>query len=1086
MRRFIITGIIFVVLAISLIIIVNAIDWGRFGIGLLKRSTGYEILYEKIEGSIFRGYEIQNYVIRLSSTDSIIGRYARISYRLLPLSFRLPTIFQINLLEPVIFFKQKEGSAGRGKISILNMNLSLRINVKNGRIIYENQKTYVIEHISGLIFIDFLGKDIFLSTMNLSFECPGYPVNIYSTNLLLNINAERFESKSFQIKGRGFYLHGSGIYLIDKRNFVIKIKSGEIDLNDMKMYQGKVDFQGEVNFTDGKFIPKIQGSAQGIYFLDRLNFESNILADTTIINIFEGQTLNGNFSAQIKLLNFKNYTIETNFRNIDLKRLLKTDRSILINGKLGLKGDEFFGIINSPVENGLAIETLYVSGIYRDNHILVDTLRINEKNLNLLADGAIYPEYDLNIDLYNLNLEILKNFYDLNGFVSGTLHLAGKLSEIKNTEIDANLKLIELKKGEFYINNGLVKLEDFVWKEKIKQLTIGIDSGGYKRFYINNALISLNKENFSVIVLRNNDTLLSKGKLFTDGTGMIDSFILVCHKKNAYNLEPIPFDIFNKKLGDVHLKLANGEMLFSLTENKISIFDIELEKLCEFLGIKEQIKGKLALSMEKNVLSINAESIFYRGMDNGRLSIKGKLLRDNNIEISQLNISDDNNQSLDGYGKVSMEQSKLHLNFKDIRPWIFPFLNSFMKNPDGLLSGEVDFEGNFKDFKITGNGEIKNATFGINAISARFDSGYARIKFFQNQIIFEEIKSQILSGFLARTDIRSRVTGGGIIKLEPRFNVHNLYFDFSFKDAPLQYQNYAYGIGSGNFSISMKDRVMYYNGNIKIKEGVVPVDFGTYLESYAGEEKQEWRMNLKLSGDRNIWLRNRDADIEFGGEVYIIKEQTPLYISGNLETKRGNYYWLNHILKITKGKITFVPQEVIDPELDFWAELNTRERDPETNQEIKIILHCTGNISEPIFEFFSEPPRYSEQDILTYLNLNITWHEIESMKQGEYVGRVLPKTVLAYLESDVSRRLRAYTGLDYFRIETPLFEPTEKTKVTVGKYVSRNLFVTYTYDITSYSNEFNVEYFIDDRNEILIKRDETGEYSLQYQYRIRF
>jgi len=177
---------------------------------------------------------------------------------------------------------------------------------------------------------------------------------------------------------------------------------------------------------------------------------------------------------------------------------------------------------------------------------------------------------------------------------------------------------------------------------------------------------------------------------------------------------------------------------------------------------------------------------------------------------------------------------------------------------------------------------------------------------------------------------------------------------------------------------------------------------------------------------------------------------------------------------------------LIDPELDFWAEMDTRERDPETNQEIKIILHCTGNISEPIFEFFSEPPKYSEQDILTYMNLNITWRELESMKQGEYVGTVLPRSVLAWLESDVSRRLRAYTGLDYFRVEAPIFEPQEKTKVTVGKYISRNLFITYTYDITSFSNEFNVEYFIDDRNEILIKRDETGEYSLQYQYRIRF
>ena len=71
-------------------------------------------------------------------------------------------------------------------------------------------------------------------------------------------------------------------------------------------------------------------------------------------------------------------------------------------------------------------------------------------------------------------------------------------------------------------------------------------------------------------------------------------------------------------------------------------------------------------------------------------------------------------------------------------------------------------------------------------------------------------------------------------------------------------------------------------------------------------------------------------------------------------------------------------------------------------------------------------------------------------------------------------------------IESRLFEPEEKIRLTVGKYISKDLFITYTSDMMTFSNEFNVEYFIDDKNEILIRRDEEGEYSLQYQYRIRF
>ncbi len=1085
MKKLIVTTVIIVIIIIALIVVISMVNWGAFGLGILNRTTGYKISYEKIEGSLFKGYTIQNYIIKISATDSIYGEKAQISYRFLPLSFRLPTIFKLNLFDPVIYVKEKKDRAGEGRFNIPKFNLSLRINMKNGSIIYENSKKYIVENISGLIFIDFLGKNLYLTTMNLSLKSSDIPLQIYSANILLNITPEKFDLRSYQIKGKGINLQGNGFYIPQEKNLSFKIKSGRLELKEFDIYQGTVELKGEIYYINGKILPQIQGMVSGISFIEKVDFESNILGDTTVVNFFDGQALNGNFSAQVKLTSIKDYIIETNFRNIDISKFFNSKSAILLSGRLGYKNEKFFGIVSSPIENGFAIDTLYFTGRYKNNQIFIDTLLIDERDMNISATGKLYPDYEIGISIHLLDLKRFNNFYPADGFVYGNIFVKGKFNGLEKTNFNADLKIDDFKTGDFYLSDCLVKLEDFVWNEKINTLKVDINSAGYKNIRIDKFHFYLNKDNFLSIAHRNSDTLLLKGKLLIDGTGRIDSLYFIFHKKYAHNVEPILFDIFNRKLEAVHLKLANGEVLFSLTENKLSVFDIDLDELCKFLGLKEQIKGRLALNLERNLLRVNGESLFYRGLNNGRLIIKGEYQK-NKINIAQLSISDVDNQMLDAYGVVSFEQSKIYAKFKDVKPWIFPFLNSFMGNPYGLISGELEFEGNLKDFKITGSGEITNASFGINAISARFDSGYAKVKFIGNQIIFEMIKAQVYSNTPFRTGIRSWANGGGIVKLEPKFRVRNLHFDFSFFDAPLQYQNYVYGLGSGNISVSMRDEIMHYNGNINIKEGIIPVEFGTYLESGAEEGKKEWRMNLRLSGDRNIWLRNRDADIEFGGDIYIIKEQTPLYITGNLETKRGNYYWLNHILKITSGKITFIPQEVIDPELDFWAELNTRERVPETNQEIKIILHCTGNISEPIFEFFSDPPRYSEQDILTYMNLNITWHELESMKQGEYVGRILPRAVLAYLESDVSRRFRAYTGLDYFRVEAPIFEPQDKTKVTVGKYISRNLFITYTYDITSFSNEFNVEYFIDDRNKILIKRDETGEYNLQYQYRIRF
>ncbi len=1085
MKKLIISSIIITIIITALIILFNVVDWGKFSLNIFEKMTHYEIDYDKIEGSIFKGYIIDNYVMKLSTSDSIYGKQAQISYRFSPFSFRLPTIFQINLLEPTIYIKQKKVGKTGEKFGFPAINLSIRLNVKNGTVIYQNKKTYEIDRISGLIFFDFLGKNVYVTTMNLSLVTSDYPINIYSANIMLNIGPDKVEAKSFQIKGKGLLLQGNGLYLRDKNDFSLNIKTGRIDLNEIGMYQGKIAFQGGMNLVNGQFLPKFQGSARGVYFLDQFKFESNFLSDTTIINLFDGQVLNGNFSAQIKLSDLKNYTIETNFRNIDVARFLKSERPVLINGKLGFKEKKFFGIINSPEENGFAIETLFVAGSFKNNQIFVDTLSIAEEKLSLSARGMVYPYFDINLNLNNIDLRKLEKYYPLRGTASGVLNLKGNFNDLINTKFSVALKITDFGSGDFSVKDGRVKVEQFVWKKEIGNVEIHLDSTGYKNYIFNKTTVNINKNNLLLYMTHKNDSLLAEGEIYSDGKGRIDSLLFVYNQTRISNLEPVSFNIFDKKLTTLHLQFADGEIYASINENKFSFVGINLKRLSKFLGLKEKIEGRLNLKFENNLLSASADSIFYRGLTNGKILINGDY-KSSKININQLSISDDSGQSLNARGLFCWEQSKFNVIFNNVRPWIFPFLYTFMDSPDGLISGEIDFEGSLKDFKMNGKGEIKNARFGINVISAKFDSGYAQILLKENQIIFETIRCKSYSGSLLRLTNNSWVNGGGIVKLEPKFRVKNLHFDFSFQNAPLQYQNYAYGTGTGNFSISMKDEVMSYNGNINVSEGIIPVEFGTYLESGSQEEKQQWRMNLKLSGDRNIWLRNRDTDIEFGGEVYIIKEQTPLHVSGTLETKRGNYYWLNHILKITSGKITFIPQEVIDPELDFWAEMNTRERDPHTNQDIKIILHCTGNISEPVFEFFSEPPIYSEQDILTYMNLNITWQELESMKQGEYVGTVLPRSVLAWLESDVSRRLRAYTGLDYFRIEAPLFEREEKTKLTVGKYVSRNLFITYTYDITTYSNEFNVEYFIDDRNEILIKRDETGEYNLQYQYRIRF
>jgi len=1080
MRKFILPIIIGVIIVI--ILIINTIDFGPLIISILEQNAHIDARYTTIEGNIFTGFRLKNYTIRLSETDSICGELAEIKYSLVPLRFSLPNVFELNLTQPTIYFKKKKGIGRGGEITIPVLHLGLRINLKNGKFFYENERVYRIEKISGLVFIDFVGGKLYLNTMNLSFTVPDYPLFITSANLEAIIQSHEAMARSIKIKGRGFSFEGEGGLSFKKERIFLKIKNSLIDLGGLNIYKGKVNLFGEVKYSKGKLEPKIRGFAEDIYPFEYFQFESSSFADTVFINIFDGKILNGNIFAQIKLLNLKNWQFETNFRLLNVAKLTSIESSILINGYLVYRDTKFFGFLNSPEEDGLNIDSLFFFGSTSNTQVILDSLFIKEEEnkKSLLVQAEIDSAWRTKIYFDDFDISRFQKFFPQKGTISGEYQFTGNIKYLKNIVSTIDISGKDISLADININKFHLKTKNFKLYNPIEYLVLKLDAVTYKKYSLDATTLSIQNNNFSLFLKKGIDGCDIQGNLDTNYTGTMS---YLCLRKNGIvieNISPTTFDLLNRKIGEISLSLIDGTLKGTLSPLNLTLTEGNLEKLGKFLGLKEKLTGKLKFIVNNNEISLEADNINFMGLSDGSVKLLGEY-KNKGVDFKSLSIIDNENQEFKINGFLSLEESNLHLKFENVKPWVFPFLKPFLEQPNGSMSGEISFTGNFEIFKLSGSGEIKNGTFGIKVLATKFDSLESKVRFDGNKIVFESGRCRVRSTVYAQS-ATAYVTGSGMIKLEPRFFVRNLNFEFSFKDAPIQFPPFAYGKGSGNFSIRMKDKITSYNGNISVKEGIVPIDFGLRVEEEETKRNENWQMNLRLSAERNVWLRNREADIEFGGEIYVIKEQGPLYVSGNLETKRGNFYWLTHTFSIKRGSINFIPGEKVDPELDFWAELDTKD----ANRTIKIILHCFGPISEPIFEFFSEPPEYSEQDIITYLNLNITWRELESLRQGEYVGDVLPKSLLAWLESDVSRRIRAYTGLDYFRIETPIIEPDEKTKLTVGKYISRNLFITYTYDITTFSNEFNVEYFIDDRNEILIRKDEPGEYSLQYQYRIRF
>jgi hypothetical protein len=1078
------------VIAAAIIIIERTVDIGGLMITLLERATHVTIEYESMKGGLFSGYRLEKYVVRLSETDSISGQVAAIQYRFRPLTFRLPNLFEINFIEPTVYIKKKQAIEGEeGEFRLPRLNMGLRINLRNGRLIYDDEKPFVLERISGLVFIDLVGSKIYLSTMNLSVSAPDIPLYITSANLEMRLSDEGIQARSFRIKGTGFSLEGNGSFVFGTETGHFTFTRARVVLEELGRYHGTVDFSGDIDFRNGMFLPKIIGTAHNILPAERFNFETNVFADTIWANIFDAQVWGGNLFAQIKFLSTDEWEFEANFNQLDIAQILGAPAPIPVDGIVGYRDKRFMLFIHSIDTEWSGFDSLLAYGSISGTDIDVDSLFVTDGEKLLELSGPLYPRCSVTVGFRNFDLTHLSYFTPVAGLINGSCHIEGDFRHLKDLAITADIMCDSLNWQDITIPYLSLVCKAFKVGELSEHISVFMERPSYKGIAVDNLNATLENGRFTLSATRREDTLTTHGLLMSDLTGTMESLDVVYNGTVITNNAPLTFDLARKKIGAFDLSFLGGTLTGTVSPLDVSVNDVSLSELGRLLGLGEAMSGKLNVSFADETFRLNAENIMFIELENGQVSAQGTY-KTNTIIVEHLNIIDDRGQNCSAAGTLSPEHSDVSATFSNVGVWIFPFLKKSLIDPQGIMTGEVRFQGTIQNFRFSGGGEISQGRFGVEAISAQLDSLHGSVRF-ENQYIFFESVTGIIST-LKETELSqqdgAQLTAGGVIKLEPRFGSRNLKFDVSFRDAPVQYLPFAYGIGSGNFSIGTEDNVPFYQGNISVKQAIVPIEFGMELEPEPTEEVSDnYTMNIRIKGERNIWLRNRDADIEFGGEIFIVKEEGPLYLSGELQTARGNYYWLNHVLSITEGRVTFIPEEIIDAELDIWAEMQTRDREPISNKPVTIRLHMFGMMSEPIFEFFTDPAGiYSEQDIVTYLNLNMTWSELASMKQGELVSGALPNALKSWLESDVSRRIRRATGLDYFMIESPFFEPDHKTRLTVGKYISKDLFITYTYDITSFSNEFNVEYFIDDKNEILIRRDEEGEYSLQYQYRIRF
>jgi autotransporter translocation and assembly factor TamB len=330
----------------------------------------------------------------------------------------------------------------------------------------------------------------------------------------------------------------------------------------------------------------------------------------------------------------------------------------------------------------------------------------------------------------------------------------------------------------------------------------------------------------------------------------------------------------------------------------------------------------------------------------------------------------------------------------------------------------------------------------------------------------------------------------GFVDIGQRWSVDSLRLHADFNGTTINPQPEIYGVIGGSLNLDWATgRPLSFSGTVDVEEAIVALDFGRSVANGAPDTGLVF--DVRVRGDRNIWLRNQLTDMEFAADLTVRKTTRDVLYSGELTSRQGSIYYLDHTLRVDSGSVRFENISNLNPEFYVTAGMPIRTPSSAPNTSDTITVTLTGTLEKPNLAFSAGGLGWDENEIISYLTLNVV---PEVANDQAAVTKELPSRLLSYFETMASKRARGFVNLDYLALETGgLLDSAKQARVTVGKYIGRNLYVSYTQNLKGeMTPSFRVEYYINRKNEIIAEgtaADVPGEeyrYGVRYQFRLRY
>lgn len=835
---------------------------------------------------------------------------------------------------------------------------------------------------------------------------------------------------------------------------------------------------------------------------------------------------NGNIDGEGEVnLQDQSYDLNLLFNRSDFGAALSRKGANLkteINGDLRVKGKGFDPekaqasaklFLNKSLVNNVPFDQLFCDLLYADQALSIERFDLSSGQARLKVKGDIFKDA-LSVDVETDEIE-LAQFGTLLGLknLQGKLRFTGLVSGLtKNPDVIGTFRLKEAVISSFsclYLD-GSMSLKQVASKPqgdgKFVATGLAIGSQTIDRVELLTELRGLEWGGLSVHVVKDSITeALATGMVELNNKQInlaISKLFYNFGDQTVVNSQPIRLSINGSNVDLEPTKLIIGRGTLTLGgfyhgDKSVSLKligdAIDSRKVVDLLALQKTVHGMLDfeinitgdLNSPKLNTKLSLDNVRFEQFTADRLSIEcryaDRLFNLDRLaitrfgQVSEISLSVPINLGLGPEsGKLLDQPMSGEIVLRDIGTWAFFPMAELLSVYEGRVDLNVKLSGT--PFKPLLNGEmtIANAKMVLRPFGMYLHKVQALGHFNADSLVIDNIT--------ASTENQGKVEiKRGEIILD-KFMPTTMYFLIMVEKAPVR--NIPFIEGNVNARIEIGGTVKYprIKGEVYANSALITLPFAPAEEPPPPEGgAKPLDLDLSITGDQGIWLRNADADIELKIENLNVRmQQNVLFLSGRLETIRGEYRFADRRFDITEGQLTFTNAAIINPELNLSAQTDLNDE-----KRTKVFLKVGGTALQPKLSFSSEPSM-PEQDILTMISVGM---KLDGEDNGDLTGQVINRGA-DYLSNMLGGLIQKKTGLvDVVKMKT--YTGQEKgAQVTLGKYVTRNIFVSYTRGFAAdLSDEFRAEYLFGTRSSLFVQRskdEDNKEQKINLGIRMKF